>query len=183
MKEALTALLRDDPAGLILDLRGNPGGLLDVAVEIGSQFVGEGDILSERFADGTARNYPAEPGGLATSIPLAVLVDEGSASASEIVAGAIQDTGRGPLIGTQTFGKGSVQLPITLSDGSMLRVTRARWFTPEGRAIHGTGLVPNIVVERSDADRSAGRDPQLDRAVRYLRCLDPAAKCPGPREQ
>jgi carboxyl-terminal processing protease len=183
MKEALTALLRDDPAGLILDLRGNPGGLLDVAVEIGSQFVGEGDILSERFADGTARNYPAEPGGLATSIPLAVLVDEGSASASEIIAGAIQDTGRGPLIGTQTFGKGSVQLPIMLSDGSMLRVTRARWFTPEGRAIHGTGLVPNIVVERSDADRTAGRDPQLDRAIRYLRCLDPAAKCPGPREQ
>ncbi len=183
MEETLRALLRDKPKGLILDLRGNPGGLLDVAVEIGSQFVGEGDILLERFQDGGERDYPALRGGLATSIPLVVLVDEGSASASEIVAGAIQDAGRGPLIGTQTFGKGSVQLPITLSDGSMLRVTRARWFTPLGRAIHGTGLVPDLVVERSDADHNAGRDPQLDRAIRYLRCLDPAARCPGPNEQ
>ncbi len=183
MREALTALLRDQPRGLILDLRGNPGGLLDVAVEIGSQFVGEGDILIERFADGTERHYAAQPGGLATAIPLVVLVDEGSASASEIVAGAIQDARRGPLIGAQTFGKGSVQLPITLSDGSMLRVTRARWFTPQGRAIHGVGLTPTIAVERSDADRTAGRDPQLDRAVQYLRCLDPAAKCPGPLEE
>lgn len=183
MEETLRTLLRNRPKGLILDLRGNPGGLLDVAVQIGSQFVGEGDILLERYQDGSERHYPAESGGLATAIPLVVLVDEGSASASEIVAGAIQDAGRGPLLGTQTFGKGSVQLPITLSDGSMLRVTRARWFTPKGRAIHGTGLTPNIVVERSDADRSAGRDPQLDRAVQYLRCLDPAAKCPGPSEQ
>lgn len=183
MEETLRTLLRDEPQGLILDLRGNPGGLLDVAVEIGSQFVGEGDILLERFQDGIERAYPAARGGLATSIPLAVLVDEGSASASEIVAGAIQDAGRGPLIGTQTFGKGSVQLPITLSDGSMLRVTRARWFTPKGRAIHGTGLTPTIVVERTDADRSTGRDPQLDRAIQYLRCLDPAVTCSGPSEQ
>ncbi len=168
VRRALRELLRQKPKGLILDLRGNPGGFLDAAVEIGSQFVGKGNILIERFKDGKAQEYPARPGGLATDIPLAVLVNDGSASASEIVAGAIQDAGRGPLIGVTTFGKGSVQVPHRLSDGSMLRVTIARWFTPKGRGIDGIGLEPDIVVERTLEDRAAGRDPQLDRAVEYL---------------
>ncbi len=168
VRQALRELLRQKPKGLILDLRGNPGGLLDSAVEIGSQFVGEGDILIERFKDGRERAYPARRGGLATEIPLVVLVNDGSASASEIVAGAIQDAGRGPLIGVTTFGKGSVQVPHYLSDGSLLRVTTARWFTPKGRGIDGKGLKPDIEVERTLEDRAAGRDPQLDRAVEYL---------------
>lgn len=168
LQAALQELLDQEAVGLILDLRGNPGGLLDVAVEIGSQFVPAGDILIERKKDGSEQRYPARRGGLATAVPLAVLVNEGSASASEIVAGAIQDAGRGPLVGTQTFGKGSVQLPHTLSDGSMLRVTIARWFTPQGRAIHGVGLQPDIDSDITDADRDAGRDPQLDAAVEYL---------------
>ncbi len=165
---ALRELMRQNPKGLILDLRGNPGGFLDAAVAIGSQFVGEGNILIERFKDGREQVYPARPGGLATKIPLVVLVNESSASASEIVAGAIQDAGRGILIGVTTFGKGSVQVPHYLSDGALLRVTTARWFTPKGRGIDGKGLEPDIVVERTLEDRAAGRDPQLDRAVEYL---------------
>jgi carboxyl-terminal processing protease len=100
--------------------------------------------------------------------PLVVLVDAGSASASEIVAGAIQDAGVGVLIGEKTFGKGSVQLPNTLSDGSQLRVTIARWFTPKDRGIHGAGLEPDIKVPLTKEDAEARRDPQLDRAVEYL---------------
>lgn len=168
VRRALRDLLQNDPKGLILDLRGNPGGLLDAAVEVASQFVGEGNILIERFKDGKETPYPARRGGLATEIPLAVLINEGSASASEIVAGAIQDAGRGPLIGKATFGKGSVQVPHRLSDGSLLRVTTARWFTPKGRGIEEEGLQPDIEVDRTLEDRAAGRDPQLDRAVEYL---------------
>jgi len=169
LRAALQGLLDQKPDGLIFDLRGNPGGLLDVAVDVGSEFLTEGDILIERHKDGREQHYGVRSGGVATAIPLAVLVNEGSASASEIVAGAIQDAGRGPLVGTKTFGKGSVQLPQTLSDGSMLRVTIARWFTPKGRGIHGAGLEPDVPVSLSEADRAAGRDPQLDKAVEILR--------------
>ena len=104
-------------------------------------------------------------------ILLVVLVDRGSASASEIVAGALQDRERAILIGELTFGKGSVQRPFTLSDGSELRVTVARWFTPNDRAIHGQGLVPDIEVpwpEEEDVEMEPGADPQLERAVQYL---------------
>jgi carboxyl-terminal processing protease len=99
---------------------------------------------------------------------MVVLVDGGSASASEIVAGALQDYGRAVLVGEKTFGKGSVQLPHELSNGAELRVTIARWFTPNDRAIHGEGLEPDIVVEITQEDVEADLDPQLDRAVEYL---------------
>ncbi len=97
-----------------------------------------------------------------------MLVNEGSASASEIVAGAIQDNGRGKVVGAKTYGKGSVQLPQTLSDGSIMRVTIARWFTPKDRTIDGTGLDPDVVVEITDQQRQQGTDPQLDKAVELL---------------
>ena len=168
LAEAMKAALAAKPAGLILDLRGNPGGLLDAAVRIGSYFVPEGNILIERFQDGREQTYPREGKFLLGDTKLVVLVDGGSASASEIVAGAIQDAGIGKLIGEKTYGKGSVQLPNTLSDGSQLRVTIARWFTPKDRAIHGVGLEPDIVVPLTDDDRQAKRDPQLDRAVEFL---------------
>jgi len=172
-REALKVLLSEHPRGLILDLRDNPGGLLDVAVEVGSQFVGEGPILIERFRGGQERVYEARKGGLATDpdLPLVVLVNSKSASASEIVAGAIQDSGRGILIGEKTYGKGSVQQPYTLSDGSELRVTVARWFTPKGRAIHQEGLEPDIEVKMTEEDIEAGRDPQLDKAIEYINSL------------
>jgi carboxyl-terminal processing protease len=168
LEDALVELNANELDGLIFDLRGNRGGYLSIAVQVTSQFVDEGPILIERFKDGRERRYPVEPGGLALDVPLVVLVDGGSASASEIAAGAIQDTGRGVLIGTTTLGKGSVQTVHTLSDDSELRVTIARWFTPNDRAIHGVGLEPDIEVELSEQDILDDNDPQLDRAIEYL---------------
>jgi carboxyl-terminal processing protease len=169
VRDALEALDANELDGLIFDLRGNRGGYLSVAVEVTSEFVGKGPILIERFQDGRERRYPAGRGGRALDVPLVVLVDGGSASASEIAAGAIQDTGRGVLIGGTTLGKGSVQTVHALSDGSELRVTIARWFTPSDLAIHETGLEPDIEVELTEQDILDERDPQLDRAIAYLR--------------
>jgi carboxyl-terminal processing protease len=168
LEAALKELDANELDGLIFDMRGNRGGYLSVAVQVTSEFVGKGPILIERFKDGRERRYPASKGGLALDVPLVVLVDGGSASASEIAAGAIQDTGRGTLIGTTTLGKGSVQTVHDLSDGSELRVTIARWFTPNDRAIHGVGLDPDIEAELSEQDILEERDPQLDRAIEYL---------------
>ena len=167
MRDALRELLDQEPAGLVFDLRNNPGGWLDQAVNVGDLFLGDGTILIERSSDGSEEVYRSEDGDVAETIPLVVLVNEGSASASEIVAGAIQARGRGILVGTQTFGKGSVQRPYRLSDGSELRVTVARWFTPSDEAIHGQGLAPDIEVLLPE-DLETDEDPQLDRAVEYL---------------
>jgi carboxyl-terminal processing protease len=165
---ALSAAVAKKPTGIVLDLRGNPGGLLDSAVQIGSYFVPDGNILIERYKDGTEEIHPRAGRYLLNDVPLVVLVDGGSASASEIVAGAIQDAGTGTLIGETTYGKGSVQLSNVLSDDSQLKVTIARWYTPKDRVIHGEGLEPDITVPFTDEDREAERDPQLDRAVEYL---------------
>ena len=165
---ALDEMLATNPRGLILDLRGNPGGFLRTAVDISSEFVPDGSILIERFKDGKEEIYEASGEGRALTIPLVVLVNEGSASASEILAGAVQDSGRGVLIGEKTFGKGSVQVPRELSDGSQLSITTARWFTPNDRQINGEGLEPDIKVERTDKDIEADKDPQLDKAIDYL---------------
>jgi carboxyl-terminal processing protease len=154
--------------GLVFDLRDNPGGLLDEAGLVTSQFIGEGTITIERQKGGAEQVFEAQPGGVALDVPLVVLVNRGSASASEIVAGAIKDHGRGTLLGEQTFGKGTVQIPQTLSDGSELRVTIAEWLTPKKQQINGEGIVPDVYVERTQEDFVEGRDPQLDRAVEYL---------------
>ena len=168
VRDDLKSLLKRHPKGLVFDLRGNGGGYLDAGITIGSEFIKSGDILIEKFKDGREKHYKAESGGTALDIPLVVLVDGGTASASEIVAGAIQDHKRGILVGEKTFGKGSVQSLEQLSDGSELKVTIAHWFTPSGRAIHGKGLMPDIVVKMTTEDEKAGKDPQLDRAVEYL---------------
>jgi carboxyl-terminal processing protease len=168
VREGLEALLKSNPLGLILDLRGNPGGYLQVAKEVADEFIDEGLLLIERDSSGRETLHRASRGGRATAIPLAVLVDAGSASAAEIIAGAIQDNGRGVLVGTTTFGKGSVQVTERLSDGSALQVTIRRWYTPSDRLIEGQGLVPELEVNISEDDILAGRDPQLDRAVTYL---------------
>lgn len=155
--------------GLIFDLRGNPGGLLREAVRVSSAFLQDERVLIERFSDGQEQIYNTEGrAAVDKQLPIVLLVDEGSASASEIVAGALQDAGRAVLIGATTFGKGSVQLPHTLSDGSMLRVTIARWYTPADRSIDGTGLEPDIAVEITDEQIEADEDPQLDRAIELL---------------
>jgi carboxyl-terminal processing protease len=135
--------------GLVLDLRNNPGGLLTSSVEVAEKFLDSGRLVV--YTEGRVRNqnmrFQANSKRGFTDFPMVVLVNQGSASASEIVAGALQDWGRAVLLGTQTFGKGSVQTIIPLSDGSGLRLTTAKYFTPKGRSIHGKGITPDIIVE------------------------------------
>jgi carboxyl-terminal processing protease len=138
--------------GLVLDLRNNPGGLLDQAVKISDRFIDSGIIVSiDGRREDAKQKWPAHPDGTGARYPypLVVLVNGGSASGAEIVAGAIQDHGRGILVGTQTFGKGSVQTIIPLKDGSGLRLTTARYYTPNGRSIQAKGIMPDIIVKPS----------------------------------
>jgi carboxyl-terminal processing protease len=169
MVEGLEELLAQEPQAIIFDLRGNPGGWLDQAVDVADLFLDDGAILIERWSDGREKSFEAHPGDVGEDVPLVVLVDRGSASAAEIVAGALQDRERAILIGELTFGKGSVQRPFTLSDGSELRVTAALWFTPNDRAIHGDGLAPDIEVPWPEEEVEPDVDPQLERAVEYIR--------------
>lgn len=166
---ALEDLMAQNPKGIIVDLRNNGGGYLQSAVDVGSEFISDGVILYEEYGDGSRKTYDANKGGLATDIPIVVLINEGTASASEIVAGAIQDAGRGQLVGVTSFGKGSVQLPTTLkNEAGAVRITIARWLTPSGRTIHKIGLTPDVEVQITDEDFAAGRDPQLDKAVELI---------------
>ena len=170
LKSQLKDLLTKNPKGLILDLRNNGGGYLQTAVEVSSQFIKEGIIVSEKYGDGRPNDKSsAISGGLATDIPMVVLVNEGTASASEIVSGAIQDYGRGKLVGVTTYGKGSVQIwtPLSNNQGAV-RITIAKWLTPKGRTIHQIGLTPELVVEMTKEDYTTGRDPQLDAAIKAL---------------
>jgi carboxyl-terminal processing protease len=168
VRQAVTDAMKRNPRALIFDLRGNTGGLLSQAVVVSSVFLEDETVLIERFASGETETYETEGRAVTDDIPMVVLVNEGSASASEIVAGALQDHGRAKLVGVSTYGKGSVQLPHVLSDGSIIRVTIARWYTPNDRSIDGAGLEPDLVVELSDEERTAGKDPQLEAAVEYL---------------
>ena len=169
LREALQEVLDQDPAGLIFDLRNNGGGYLKTAIQVVSEFIGEGVVMYEEYGDGQTYTYEAIPGGLATEIPLVVLVNGGTASASEITAGAIQDYERAPLVGTTTYGKGSVQTWVTLEDNAGgVRVTIARWLTPTQRQISGEGLEPEYIVEMTQEDYEQGRDPQLEKAIEVL---------------
>lgn len=169
VKSHLRELLKSNPQGLVLDLRNNPGGYLDTAIGVVSQFISDGVVMYEVHGDGEKITFTARSGGLATEIPLVVLVNEGSASASEITAGAIQDRGRGLLVGTTTFGKGTVQSWSTLvDDQGAVKITIARWLTPNETQIHGVGLTPDYVVPLTEEDIEANRDPQLDKAVELL---------------
>jgi carboxyl-terminal processing protease len=181
--------------GLILDLRNDPGGLLTAAVEVSEKFLEEGKLIV--YTEGRVRNqsmrFTAHSKRPYLDFPMVVLVNQGSASASEIVAGALQDWGRAIVLGTQTFGKGSVQTIIPLSDGSGLRLTTAKYYTPKGRSIHGKGITPDILVEpprpaadapRLSPEEEMKRDVQLQRAVdiikamRILEKARPAPKAP-----
>jgi len=169
LSSQLKGLMENRPKGLILDLRNNGGGYLQTAVEVTSQFVEEGVVVLEKYGDGRVEKFDATRGGLATDLPLVVLVNEGTASASEIVAGAIQDYGRGKLVGVTTYGKGSVQLWTPLSnDQGAVRITVAKWLTPKERAINKVGLTPEVVVEMTQEDYNAERDPQLESAIQTL---------------
>jgi carboxyl-terminal processing protease len=175
-------------AGLVLDLRNNPGGLLTSAVEVSEQFLGDGKLVvyTEGRVPRTNMRFVAHARQPNTRVPIVVLVNQGSASASEIVAAALQDHGRAVVLGTRTFRKGSVQSIIPLSDGSGLRLTTAMYFTPKGRAIHEQGITPDVVVEapRGDSESPGGtmlseaeqqrQDIQLQRGLERLRAR------PGP---
>jgi carboxyl-terminal processing protease len=169
LKAAIRDVLAKNPKGLVFDLRNNGGGYLNTAVEVASQFVSKGVIVSEKYGDGKVDSSDAVSGGLATDIPMIVLVNEGTASASEVVAGALQDYGRAKLVGVTTYGKGSVQQWIPLSNAQgAARITIAKWLTPKGRTIDKLGLTPDVVVEMSEDDYKKGLDPQLDAAVKAL---------------
>jgi carboxyl-terminal processing protease len=169
LRQALRTLQNEDPDGIILDLRGNGGGFLNTAVDVTSEFVSEGTVLIERFGDGREQQYEARSGGLATDVPLVVLINGGSASASEIVAGALQDNERALLVGETSFGKGSVQNWVPLSDDQgAVRVTVARWYTPLDRQINEIGLEPDVVVPIEVEELEEGQDPQLDKAIEVL---------------
>ncbi len=167
LRAALQGLLGQNPKGLVLDLRGNPGGYLATAIDVASEFLSDGVVLYEERKGGDRQEFRVKRGGVATSIALVVLVDKGSASASEIVAGALQDHQRAQLVGQRSFGKGSMQSVHTLSDGSSLHVTVAHWLTPNARPIDGNGLTPDVAVEVAP-DTPASADPVLDRAVQLL---------------
>lgn len=155
---------------LIIDLRGDPGGYLDQATLIAGYFLPKGEVVVTEDYKGKQDNIihrsPGQ-GGIPPGTKVAVLIDQGSASASEILAGALQDAHGATLIGTRSFGKGSVQQVVDV-DGGSLKVTVARWLTPSGRSISDGGLTPDIKVDRTQADFTAGKDPQKDRAVEFL---------------
>jgi carboxyl-terminal processing protease len=198
LKEALEILLAENPNGLILDLRYNGGGYLQSAIEVASEFIEEGNVVVyEEYSDGTRDTHKSLKGGLALDIPMVILVNEGTASASEIVAGALQDYERSSLVGSTTFGKGLVQTMIPLSNNQgQVRVTVARWLTPLERQIHEIGLVPDFpvtvvyqaaidegfdietlgvdpknIIILSEEDVIEGKDPQLDKAVEVLKSI------------
>ncbi len=170
---ALQDLLAQGATRLVLDLRQNGGGLRDAAVDVADHFLDGGPVLYLESQEEGEIVYNATDETLAPDQPLVVLIDGGTASASEIVAGALSDRQRATLIGSKSFGKGSVQLVFDLSDGSSVHVTSARWLTPNHRTLDGNGLEPDIPVTTTQEDIDNGRDPVLDRAVQYLQEVAP----------
>lgn len=162
--------------GVVIDLRNNPGGYLDSSVEVLGEWIPGEVAVSERYSDGTTDDHRAGGRGRLKAIPTVLLVNGGSASASEIVAGALQDGGKAVLIGTQTFGKGSVQDLIDLDDGSSVKLTIAEWLTPKGKNINVAGIAPDHAVERTQEDYENDRDPQLEAARAWFDGTVPAVK-------
>jgi carboxyl-terminal processing protease len=154
-------------SGLIFDLRGNPGGYLDGSVYIGGEFLGLGTtVVSQENSDGTREEYKVDRVGKLLDVPLVVLINKGSASAAEIVAGALHDNGRATIIGETSFGKGSVQTPQELQGGSSVHITTGKWLTPKGDWITKKGIVPDIEVKWTIEE--ASRDAQLAKAIEFL---------------
>lgn len=169
-RESATAFKTANVKGVILDVRGDPGGLLDAAVDLSSLWLDKGDVvLKEKRGGVVVKTFNAKGNAILNGIPTVVLMNEGSASASEITAGALKDNNAATLIGTKTFGKGSVQSLVRLGDGAVLKVTIARWFTPNDNNIDKEGIEPDQKVERSEEDITNNRDPQKDAALTLLK--------------
>jgi len=166
----IKAELGDELIGVVLDLRRNPGGLLDQAVKVSDAFLNQGEIVSQRGRNpDDSQRYNATKGDLAEGLPLVVLINGGSASASEIVAGALQDHKRAVIMGTESFGKGSVQTIMPIAGHGALRLTTAAYFTPSGRSVQRTGITPDIVVEQSRIETTEGADGVRERDLRNAR--------------
>jgi carboxyl-terminal processing protease len=170
LRQTLETILAKNPKGLILDLRNNGGGYLDTAIEVLSEFVPKDEIVMyEQYGNGERKSYSSFGNGLATDIPMVVLINEGSASASEITAGALQDLGRAKLVGVVSYGKGSVQMPTPLSNNQgVVKITIAKWLTPKERMINGVGLTPDVYITMTEDDFKNQRDPQLEAAIQTL---------------
>ncbi len=167
-KSAATGFAAAGVKGIILDVRGDPGGLLDAAVDVSSLWLDNQAVLTERRDGVVIRTFQSRGTPVLKGIPTVVLIDEGSASASEITAGALRDNNVATLIGAKSFGKGSVQQLIRMNDDSMLKVTIARWYTPGGKNIDKEGISPDQEVKRTAEDIKANKDPQLDAAIQQL---------------
>lgn len=168
VREALLKLTTTDLAGIIIDLRNNGGGYLNGAVDIASFFLGSGKVVSVERRDGDPQRHYVDGRPILPTMPLIVLINEATASASEILAGALQDHDRATIMGAKSFGKGTVQEVIDLPGGASLRVTAARWLTPNGRDLGKEGVTPDHPVEQTRQDMEAGIDPQMDAAMRLL---------------
>jgi carboxyl-terminal processing protease len=166
--QAVEEALDKDTKGIILDMRNNPGGYLDTAIEVASEWISEGLIVTEKFNEESSQDYYSSGFSRLKDIPTVVLINFGSASASEIVAGALQENHKAVLVGEKTFGKGSVQSLIDLSGGSSLKITVAKWLTPEGRSINEEGIIPDEELKLTNEEFLAGKDPQFDRALEIL---------------
>lgn len=171
LHKALSDALAKNPKALIFDLRGNPGGYLTVAIQVASEFIKEGKVvLIEKFKSGDQKTYPTQAGGLATQIPMVLLVNEGSASASEILAASLRDYKRATIIGQKTYGKGSVQTTHQLSDGSQLRVTIANFYSPLDITINHVAITPDVAIpDPTDYERAHSIDPQLQKAIDMIK--------------
>ncbi len=170
-REALREFIKAETDKLVLDLRGNPGGYLDAAIDMASWFLPEGKVIVREDYNGEAEEDAYRSKGydiFTDELKFVILVDGGSASASEILAGALQEHGKATLVGTNTFGKGSVQELVSLSEGTSLKVTIARWLTPEGVSISEGGLTPDIIVEFTEEDIENREDVQFEKAVEIL---------------
>ncbi len=172
--KAINDVLSKGAKGIVFDLRSDPGGLLTAAIDVASAWTGYQTVVIQKQQE-DARSYPGVAAPRLAGIPTVVLVNGGSASASEIVAGALQDYGLATMVGTQTFGKGSVQDFRDLPDGGSVKITIAAWYTPKGRTINETGLTPDVVVEFTKEDAHAKRDPQKEKALQILRAPAPPA--------
>ncbi len=167
--EAIAKINEIKPKGVIIDLRNNPGGYLDTAVEVLGEWINGKTAVIEKFGDGKTTEYKAMGNNGLENYKTVILINGGSASASEIVAGALHDYNKATIIGEQSYGKGSVQMVEDLSDGSAVRITVAEWITPYGQSINKTGIKPDIEVELTYDDYLNNRDPQLDKAKEYFK--------------
>lgn len=168
-REAATNLINNGAKGVILDLRNNPGGLLDSSIDVSSLWLNNKVVLYEKRGQEVIRTFKADNSPILAGIPTVVLINQGSASASEIVAGALRDHNEATLIGEKTFGKGSVQQLVDLPGGGALKVTIAKWYTPNNKNINQEGITPDNTVEFTEEDAKNNRDPQLDAAILHLR--------------